>query len=161
EAVVSSLTRVAAAGPASLASLRLEPIVGYAELTAGDADGLAGVTAPDDATVRIQTVRPMATRPAIRAAPEMGIVPPAAVEALASADGLEELEPEDLVLSGSWEPRSVAGGALALDRRADAGAHLATVVLQPHDDPADAYDAFEAGDVDWALVPGPVHDDAV
>jgi ABC-type transport system substrate-binding protein len=161
EAVVASLTRAAEAGPGSLASLRLEAVVGYDELAAGEADALAGVTAPDDATVQIETASPMATLPAVLAAPEMGVVAPDAVEVLSSEDSLDELDPEDLALSGAWELATVEDGALTLERRNGAGGHLAAVVLQPHDDPADAYEAFDAGDVDWALVPGAAHDDAV
>lgn len=160
EAVVASLTRVAAAGRGSLASLRLEAVVGYDELVAGDAEVLAGVTAGDDGTLRIETARPLATLPAVLAGPELGIVVPSAVEALESED-LEELEVEDLVLSGGWEPEAVDGGALTLARRANVDGHLDTVVLQAHDDPGDAYDAFEDGEVDWALVPGGAHDEAV
>ena len=80
---------------------------------------------------------------------------------LEDAEDLDGLDVGELALSGRWEPEAVDEGALTLARRVDAGGHLDTVVLQVHDDPEDAYDAFEAGEVDWALVPGSAHDEAV
>lgn len=151
EAVVASLTRVAATAPAPLASLRLEAVVGYDQLVAGDADTLAGITAPDATTVEIRTSVPMATLPAVLAAPEMGIV----------AAGAEDPDLDALVLSGAWEPLGGDDGTLSLGRRREAAGHLDEVALVPFDDPDEAYDAFEGGEVDWALVPGSAHDEAV
>lgn len=162
EAVAASLTRVAASGPGTLASLRLEAVAGHPELVAGAADTLSGVSAEGDGTVRIQTTTPLATLPAILAAPELGIVAPEAVEALAAAEDPEDLDQlEDVPLSGRWEPSGADEGALTVTRRRRASGHLDAVVLEPFDDPSAAYSAFEAGDVDWALVPGSDHDEAV
>jgi ABC-type transport system substrate-binding protein len=161
EAVVTSLTRVAAAGPGSLASLRLEAVAGYDELVAGEADGLAGLSVEDDVTLRIQTTSPLATLPAVLAAPELGIVDPSNVEVLEAVEELGEVDPDELALSGRWAPEAVDGGALTVARRTGADGHLDEVVLEPFDDPADAYEAFEDGAVDWALVPGSAYDDAI
>ncbi len=158
EAVVASLTRVAGAGPGSLASLRLEAIVGHAELLAGTTEALAGVTATDESTVQIETATPMAALPAVLAAPEMGIVSPDAVEALEEADGSDA---GGLALSGAWEVGDAEDGILSLGRRPGAPGHLDEVVLRAFDDPAAAYASFRDGEVDWALVPGSAHDEAV
>lgn len=155
-AVVASLTRVAAAGPGSLASLRLEAVQGYDEMVAGTAEGLAGIRAVDDDTVEIRTVAPLATLPAILGAPEMGIVDP---EALESVDGAEDLS--RLRLSGSWTVDEAADEVVTLSRREEAEGHLDAVALHSFPDLAAAYEAFEADEVDWALVPASVHDEAV
>lgn len=156
EDVVASLTRVAAAGPGSLASLRLELVAGHAELVAGEADALAGVRAVDDRTVEIETVTPLGTLPLVLAAPEMGIV---------AADALESLDPgappsPDLPLSGRWAIAEADDEVVALTPRDDDVA-LAGVELRVHEDEVAAYEAFDAGAADWALVPPERHHEAV
>lgn len=154
EDVVASVTRVAASGPSSLAGLRLEPLVGYDELVAGDAEELAGVRALDPTTVEIETAGPFGTLPAVLAAPEMGIVSTEAI------DGADAAAP-DLPLSGSWEVAEVADDAVTLAPRPDRTLELPGIELRTFEDDGAAYDAFDGGELDWAPVPGDRHDDAV
>jgi ABC-type transport system substrate-binding protein len=157
EDVVASHTRVAAAGPASLAALRLEAEAGYNELVAGSTDALAGVTAADEGTVEIRTVAPLATLPAILAAPEMGVVD---AEALDAVDGAEDIP--GLPLSGGWSVDEADDDVVTLSRRTGPdGGHLAGAALHTFRDASAAYEAFEEDEVDWALVPGAEHDAAV
>jgi len=156
EVVVASLSRLAAAGPGSLASLRLEAVAGYDELVAGSADRLAGVTAVDDDTVQIRTVAPLATLPVILSAPEMGIVD---AEALDSVEDAEDLS--GLPLSGRWAVGEAGEDVVTFSRRAGTEGYLAGLALHVFRSVPAAYEAFEAGEVDWALVPGAEHDAAV
>ena len=154
--VVASITRVAAASPPTLASLRLEAVVGHEALAAGETDELSGVRAVDDATVEIETEQPMATLPLVLAAPELGIVAVDAIERLDPG----QTPPSDLPLSGRWELAAVEDEVVALAPR-DGAISLAGIELHLVDDEHAAYDAFAAGAVDWAPVPADRHDEAV
>ena len=58
-----SLERLARRGPTSLAAARLDAVTGYADFVAGTVADLAGIRAPDAATVEIALDRPMASLP--------------------------------------------------------------------------------------------------
>jgi ABC-type transport system substrate-binding protein len=146
--VVASLTRLAAAGDTSLAALALEPVRGFRALADGEADTLAGVTAPDAATVEVVLDAPLSVLPEVLAGPSFGIVDP------------DALDPESLDLTGDWSPSTDDRGALVVERRRGEG-DVDTVVAAPYEDPDAAYDAFDAGQVDWALVPPSRFGDAV
>ncbi|MGH9084543.1 MAG: ABC transporter substrate-binding protein [Acidimicrobiales bacterium] len=155
--VVASLQRVAKGGDTSLAALKLEGILGFRELVDATATGLAGVTAPDPTTVQIILASSMAALPTLLASPTYGIVDIASLDAVASdAEALGELD-----LSGDWTISGYDDGVLELARRPGPSGHLDGVEVRAYDDADEAYEAFDEGDVDWALVPVERYGDAV
>jgi ABC-type transport system substrate-binding protein len=155
--VIASLERVAKGGDASLAALRLEAITGFRAFVDGQAEHLAGLSAPDPATVQVHLDAPLALLPVILSSPVFGIVDVASLgQATAAGGDLAQLD-----LDGSWKLASVKGRTIRLTRRDGAGGHLDGVELRRYDDAEDAYDAFDAGKVDWALVPTDRYGDAV
>ena len=155
--VIASLERVAKGGDTSLAALRLETVVGFREFVAGTTDRLAGLTAPDEKTVRVALATPMSVLPTILASPVYGVVDVASLHDATGEDG----DLEDLDLSGGWEVDSADGDTARLDRREGAPGHLDRVELRSYDDGDDAYEGFDHGEVDWALVPLDRYGDAV
>ena len=149
EDVVASLRRVIAGGDASLAALRLEDVQGFRAFLDGTAPEVSGLRAVDPTTVEVALDAPLSVLPELLAAPPYGIVDLTTLEpALASGDltGLD--------LSGPWQVAEAGPGRLELDRRPGAAAHLDGVELRSYPDAAQAYDAFDDGDVDWAPMPG-------
>ncbi|MEX2292584.1 MAG: ABC transporter substrate-binding protein [Acidimicrobiales bacterium] len=155
--VVASIEHVAKGGDASLAALRLERIVGFRAFGDGAAEHLEGLTAPTPASVRIVLEAPLSILPVILASPQYGIVDVVSLGVATSPGG----DPTDVDLSGAWSVGSAARDSLRLDRRAESPGHLDRVVLRSYDSPDDAYDAVEAGDADWALVPVGRYGDAI
>jgi ABC-type transport system substrate-binding protein len=158
--VVASLERIARGGDSSLAALRLETIAGFRAFVDGTAEHLAGLTAPDAATVQILLDRSMSVLPVILASPLFGIVDASALGAIAAGTGAPA-RLADLDLTGSWAVGDASDDAVTLERRAAADGHLDAVELRSYTDSDAAYDAFDDGDVDWALVPVDRYDDAV
>jgi ABC-type transport system substrate-binding protein len=148
-AVIASLERVAKAGDASLAALRLEPVTGFRAFVDGSAPHLAGLSAPDARTVRVALDTPLAVLPAILASPVFGVVDVKALDAATARGG----DLADLDLSGSWTVASADEGDLRLERREGASGHLDGVELRAYDDADAAYEGYDHGEVDWALVP--------
>jgi ABC-type transport system substrate-binding protein len=154
--VVLSLERVAKGGDASLAALRLEAIAGFRDFVAGTTEHLAGLSAPDPATVTISLNTPVSVLPTILASPVYGVV---AAPSLDAAAGAGELG--DLALSGAWVVASASDSSVLLERRDDAPGHLDGVELRSYDDADAAYEGFDDGQVDWSLVPADRYGDAV
>lgn len=155
--VVASIERIAELGETNLAALRLESIQGFSAFVDGSAPTLAGLTAPDAGHVQVVLDAPLSVLPAIFASPLLGVVDVESVEALA----IDGSAPEDLDLTGAWSAEAGEGTELVLRRRQGHPGHLDGVVVHPHDDAEAAYEAFERGDVDWALVPVERLDDAL
>lgn len=155
--VVASLERMARGGDSSLAALRLETITGFRAFVDGTAERLAGLSAPDATTVKISLDSPLGVLPVILASPLYGVVD---VESLdgASAPGASL---SDLDLSGGWAVEAAEDDTLSLVRREGTRALLDGVELSAYDDAEAAYDAFDDGEVDWALVPVERYADAV
>jgi len=128
--VEASLDRVIARGAASLTAARLEAV--------------ADVRVVDPATVEVVLERPMASLPEVLAAPAFGIVPAAA------ATGTLDLATG---ASGPFRLAVLDGDVVRLVRARDGAALLDGVDLHQFDELAAAYDAFQAGDLDWTLVP--------
>ncbi len=157
EDVVASLERVAAGGDTSLAALRLETISGFRDFVAGTAEHLAGLTVPEPGVVRIAVDTPMSVLPTILASPMFGVVDASSLEAATADDGdLGELD-----LSGSWEVAEAGDASVRLDRRQGTDGHLDAIELRTYEDADAAYEAFDDGDVDWALAPPERCGDAV
>lgn len=126
--VEASLERVAARGAASLAAARL--------------DALVDVRALDATTVEVVFDRPVASTPELLTAPAFGVVP----------GGVTTIDPT-AAASGPFRLVGVAGDMLHLVRARDGGAYVDGVELHQFDDLGAAYDSFEAGALDWTLVP--------
>ena len=149
EDVVASLEHVARGGDASLAALRLETIVGFRAFLNGTTEHLEGLAAPTPESVKIVLSGPLALLPVVLAGPQYGIVDVASLTAATTPGGdLGELD-----LSGAWAVDAASGDSLRLERRPDRPGHLDGVVLRSYVDADEAYDAFERGGADWALVP--------
>jgi ABC-type transport system substrate-binding protein len=155
--VVTSLERVAKAGDTSLAALRLETIAGFRPFVDGSTPNLAGLSTPDPLTVQVVLGTPVAALPEILASPVFGVVDVSALGKAAAPGG----DPGELNLSGSWAVEAADEDGARLGRREGAEGHLDAVELHLFDDQAEAYDAFDDGDVDWALVPVERYGDAV
>lgn len=155
--VTASIERIAKLGDASLAALRLESVQGFRAFVDGSAPTLAGLTAPDAQHVQVVLDTPLSVLPSILAGPVFGVLDVASVTAAAQdAGALSALD-----LSGSWSIERADAERVVLDRRDRTPGHLDAVELIAHEDPDAAYDAFEAAEVDWALVPVDHVDEAV
>ncbi|MGQ0830706.1 MAG: ABC transporter substrate-binding protein [Microthrixaceae bacterium] len=155
--VIASLERVAKGGDSSLAALRLESIKGFRAFVDGTADRLSGLSAPSATSVRIDLDAPLSVLPTVLASPVYGVVDAASLTAAAAPGG----DLNDLVLSGGWEVRSAKRSVLTLGRLGGTVGHLDSVELRSYRDASGAYDAFDKGRVDWALVPVERYDQAV
>lgn len=144
--VVASLEAVAAGGEGSLAATRLEVIQGWAEWTAGSAEDLVGLRAPDDVTVVIALTAPLAGLPDLLAGPLYGITPATGADA-----GLPVTSSGATVTAGDGSIVRVAPGD-RLDAWVDA------VELHPTGGAGEAWEAFLDGAVDVAAVPPSVRD---
>jgi ABC-type transport system substrate-binding protein len=152
--VIASLERVAKAGDTSLAALRLETIVGFRDFVSGASEHIAGLTAPDPRTVRVALATPLSVLPTILASPVYGVVDAASLE---GADGQLDL----VSLSGTWLVAAADDDTVSLKRREGADTHVEGVTLRSYEDADAAYDGFDDGEVDWALVPLDRYGDAV
>ena len=149
-----SLERVAKRGEGALAAVRLESIVGFAELASGAAPDLAGLKALDARTLEIDLAAPLAVLPDLLSSPVYGIVPREAVEAATPAFASAP------VGSGPFSFAGVEGNRVHLARAAGGHALLDGVDLDLFDDLNASYDEFVAGHLDWSLVPAGRVDDA-
>ena len=73
--VVASLNRLAGQGINSLSGPNLAVVEGYAEVAAGDATEMSGVTAIDAATIRIDLINPYSSLPELLAGVAFGVYP--------------------------------------------------------------------------------------
>lgn len=147
--VVAALEHVASAGDTSLAATRLEPIKGYRAFVDGEAERFSGITAPDATTVRIELTAPVSTLPALLSSPLFGVADP------------EALEGDEPRTTGPFAIDAQSDDGLDLTRREDVDSEVEEIAVRSYDDDEAAYEAFAAGDADWALVPPSRHDEAV
>lgn len=142
--VKASLERVVAADTVGVAATRLEVVSGFAAFAEGDADGISGLVAEDDTTLRVQLDEPMFALPWILSSPVYGVVP---ADGPTGDGGLLSL-----VGSGPMVLDDVDGGVLSLvpadrvDTWVDA-VEIATL------DASDVAGAVESGDHDIVVVP--------
>ena len=146
-----TLERIARKGSPSPLAVHLESVSGYAAWhTAGTAPGLAGVEAPDPATVVVRLDKPFSSFPAVLGHPGFGIVPKAAVERL--GDSFKQTP----VGSGPFRRvDATAAGRLSLRR---APGHVPEARVDGIDfvdfkDVDAAFKALEEGSVDVSPVP--------
>jgi len=143
-----SLDRIAKKGSASPAASQLETVTGFRATNVEGKDGLAGVTTPAPDVVRIDLDQPLSSLPAVLGHPTFGVVPREAVEAESPAFAVQP----------------VGSGPFMIQSRRDDLLHLvpapgtANLPLQAVDvtltaDATAAYEAFQAGKLDWTSVP--------
>jgi len=149
-----SLDRIAKKGSASPAASQLEMVTGFRAVNVeGKGDGLPGVTTPAPDVVRIDLDQPLSSLPAVLGSPTFGVVPREAVEA-APVEGQ----------SAGFAVQPVGSGPFVIQSRRDDLLHLvpspgaANVTLRALDitlavDATTAYQAFQAGRLDWTSVP--------
>jgi len=153
-----TLERIARKGSDSPLAAQLESVTGYAAWhTAGTAPGLAGVEAPDAATVVVRLDKPFSSFPAVLGHPGFGIVPKAAVERLGAAFktapvGSGPFHRVDSAAPGRLSLRKVAGHTP--EARVDG------IDFVDFKDVDAAYAAFQSKTVDVAPVPPARADDA-
>jgi peptide/nickel transport system substrate-binding protein/oligopeptide transport system substrate-binding protein len=145
-----SLERIARKGSNSPLVTQLDTVAGFAAYHIdGTAPGLAGVEAPDPATVVIRLDRPFSTFPTVLGHPGFGVVPKAAVERL--GDDFKSAP----VGSGPFQLVPVPGDRLRLVRF---GGHkplakLDAIELHRFADAEAAYRGVGNGQVDISPVP--------
>ena len=140
------------AGDTSLAALSLEAVTGFRAFVEGEAAHVSGLTAPDEATVRIGLATPLSVLPQVLSSPLLSVVDAETI----AGDDLAALD-----LSGAWAVSSASDDDLLLERRPGFPGTLGAVELRQYDDEEAAYDGFEDGDVDWAAVPSSRYEEAV
>jgi oligopeptide transport system substrate-binding protein len=154
--VQATYDRLAKKGSASLAGVRLEIINGYADVAAGTAATMSGITVTDDHTLQISLREPYQQLPELLASPLYGIVPKAAADRGGDAFA-------DPVGSGPYAFADHDDTQTRLERApggpgSDVGPDDVELVTFPTWDAA--YAAFGEGQVDWSLVPAASLEDA-
>lgn len=147
--VKATYERLAKKGSASLAGVRLEIVVGYAEVASGAAAEMSGLQVVDPQTLTVTLREPYVELPELLASPSYGIVSKAA------ADKGEAAFTEP-VGSGPYAFADHDDTRTRLERSsssagADVGPDAVDLVGYASWDAA--YQAYRAGDVDWSLVP--------
>jgi oligopeptide transport system substrate-binding protein len=130
----------------------LAPVKGYRALAAGQARDLAGVTAPDPATLVVDLDEPFAEFPAVVANPRLSPVPRALVTRDPAAYAARPLGNGPFALARPWS----AGRPLELVRNPAYGgqaAHLDRVQVHTAPDQQTAWLQFQDGQVSFAPVP--------
>ncbi len=138
-------------GSSSLASM-LSVIEGYAELRAGTAYELAGVSCPDDATLSIALRTPYADFPYVLAHPALGPVP-ALAEEDPEAFAAKPVGNGPFQMTGTWEPGTMQIELARFDAYAGEPATLASARFEIAEDIEQAFQRFQTDDVDVSRCP--------
>jgi ABC-type transport system substrate-binding protein len=151
-----SLERVAKLGETSLAALRMDPFTGFAPFASGAASELTGVRVVNDTTLAIDLDSPLATLPELLSAPEYGVVPKEAVEAVTPAFANAP------VTSGPFSFAGAEGDVVKLVRATQGSAFLDAIELHEYNTQniGKAYEDFIAGQLDWSVVTNDRAEDA-
>ena len=137
--------------PSGLASM-LSVIEGYAELRAGAARELTGVSCPDDATLSIALRTPYADFTYVLAHPALGPVPVLADEDPESF-AAQPVGNGPFQMAGSWEPGTAQIELARFDAYAGEPATLASVRLEIAEDVEQAFQRFQTDEVDVCRCP--------
>lgn len=147
--VKATLDRIARKDSGSSVSDLLELVTGYrAAAVEAATPELAGVTAPALNIVRIDLDSPWALLPAALANPAFGVLPKAVAEAPAFP-----ANPAAMVTSGPFRIASATNERLSLVASPGVRAASKGVDFVLFPDKALAFDALDAGHVDWSEVP--------
>ena len=150
-----SLERMARRAATSFAAARLDVIVGVDEVTALERLDVPGVVVIDDRTVQITTTGPYPQLPELLAAPSYGIVSRMAFENPDFEGGIVTSGPFTLT------DRSEDGTFLRVEPAEGADVKADAVELTRYPSTGAAYEAFQAGELDWVLAPPEQVDEAV
>lgn len=137
--VKSSLEHVVSLDPLAPAATRLEVIEGFTEFVNG-ADGISGIEAVDEGTVRFDLVTPFSQLPQLLSSPIYGVVSDVA----GSFD--------EVVTSGSFEVADADADVISLAAREGSGVLLDGIDVHLFDDRKSASGALELGMLDWAVI---------
>lgn len=127
-------------------------VAGAAELRAGEADGLSGVSCPDDRTLVVTLTEPYADFPYVAAHLALSPVPEAA-EADVAAFGSAPVGNGPFMLDGSWGKNSAAIKLKRYDDYAGTVPAIERVRFPFESDTASGFQDFLTGAVDVASCP--------
>ncbi len=142
-----SIERIAGLGLESVAGYQLRAIEGYDAVAAGETAELSGIAAFGSASVQVRLVEPFSPLAELLASPMFGIVPRDAIQVPGSTFASEPVGSGPLTFDGR------ADNTVLLRRTDRFVGRLDGVDLRVFATADDAYDAFSAGEVDWAAVP--------
>ncbi len=129
----------------------LDPVAGYAEMAAGEADEISGVVAVDELTLQVTLTAPMADFTAVCCHPGLAPVPQAALD---DPEGFLEqpIGNGPFKLDDAWQHNQYILASRFDDYYGDAPS-LDGVYFSIQADPDTAYREFEAGNMDFASIP--------
>jgi len=129
----------------------LDPVVGKAEMAAGEADELSGVTCPDDYTLVVKLTAPMADFAYVCAHPALAPVPQAALD---DPDSflLAPIGNGPFKMDGQWESGQYIN-VVRFDDYYGEPATLDGIEFSIQKDPDTAFREFEAGNMDFTSIP--------
>lgn len=129
----------------------LAPVAGYAEMAAGEAEEISGLTVVDDLTFQVTLTDPMADFVAVCCHPGLVPVPQAAIDDPASF--LEKpIGNGPFMMADAWQHNQY----ILLEKFADyygEAPKIDGVYMSIQADPDTAFRALEAGDIDFAMIP--------
>lgn len=129
----------------------LSPVLGYAEMAAGEATSMAGLACPDELTFQVTLIAPMADFLAVCCHPGLSPVPQAALDDQASF--LEApIGNGPFMMDGAWQHNQYINLVRFDDYYGEAPA-IEGIYFDIKADPDTAFSEFEAGDVDFAPIP--------
>lgn len=138
------------ATPSSI-GYHLEPVAGYSEMQAGEADEISGLVAVDDLTFQVTLNAPMADFLAVCCHPGLSPVPQAALDDPATF--LEQpIGNGPFQLDEAWQHNQYITCSRFEDYYGDAPA-LDGIYYAIHNSPDTAFNEFEAGNLDFAQIP--------
>ena len=129
----------------------LDPVVGAAEMAAGEATELTGVTCPDANTLVVKLTAPMADFPYICAHPALAPVPQAALddpEAFLTAP----IGNGPFMMDGEWVADQYIN-VVRFDGYYGEPAKIDGIYFSIQKDPDTAFREFEAGNIDFTSIP--------
>lgn len=129
----------------------LDPVVGAAEMAAGEATELAGVTCPDESTLVVKLTAPMADFPYVCVHPALAPVPQAALddpEAFLTAP----IGNGPFKMDGEWVADQYINVVRYDDYYGDP-AKVDGIYFSIQKDPDTAFREFEAGNIDFTSIP--------
>lgn len=129
----------------------LDPVAGYAEMAAGEADEISGLVAVDDLTFQVTLTAPMADFTAVCCHPGLAPVPQAALD---DPEGFLEqpIGNGPFKLDEPWQHNQYILASRFDDYYGDAPS-IDGVYFSIQADPDTAYREFQAGNMDFASIP--------
>lgn len=152
ERIVNPQSAAATASGASGLAYLLSLVEGYDALATGEADELAGVTCPDDQTLKVTLRTPYADFPYVVAHPALGPVP-AAAEDDVQAFAQQPIGNGAFMLAGAWDGTSSSIDLARYEGYHGTAASIDAAYLLLDVDTDEAFQSFQTGDLDVARCP--------